>query len=238
MSIHYTYGTMFAGKTHAMVNFVQQTHLSTGAELVVYRVVPTVTHTLRTAEGDLEEIDIKSRSGVSCKGYEIGTDDMPWVELAEIPNNTVVIDEAQFLSHAQVQTIVNNRHTLGLHFHCYGLKSDILGNHFEGSAALMAVAQLHELMSVCECGSLATMNGKVPSETSSETCSETRPDPLKSKAHIDTNSSAYVPLCDKCWFQMMGGAHADNAGLVVEVIPMNNLQQGPPRAKRLRTRPV
>ncbi len=48
---------------------------------------------------------------------------------------------------------------------CYGLRTDFQGNLFEGSAALLALADaLIELKAVCECGRKATMNLRVDSE--------------------------------------------------------------------------
>ena len=48
---------------------------------------------------------------------------------------------------------------------CYGLRTDFQANLFEGSAALLALADtLVELKAVCECGRKATMNLRVDAE--------------------------------------------------------------------------
>jgi thymidine kinase len=47
----------------------------------------------------------------------------------------------------------------------YGLRTDFLGDLFEGSACLLAIADnLIELKAICECGRKATMNLRVDGE--------------------------------------------------------------------------
>ncbi len=54
---------------------------------------------------------------------------------------------------------------LGIPVLCYGLRTDFQGNLFEGSAALLALADnMVELKAVCECGRKATMNLRVDGE--------------------------------------------------------------------------
>lgn len=74
------------------------------------------------------------------------------------PLSCVLIDEAQFLSQAQVRQLTDVADTLDLPVLCYGLRTDFQGNLFEGSTALLAWADdITEIKTVCHCGRKATM---------------------------------------------------------------------------------
>lgn len=74
----------------------------------------------------------------------------------------VLLDEAQFLTAAQVDQLAWIADTLGVPVLAYGLRTDFRGALFEGSARLLALADaLIEIKSVCECGRKATMNLRV-----------------------------------------------------------------------------
>jgi thymidine kinase len=73
-----------------------------------------------------------------------------------------LVDEAQFLTRAQVIGLARVCDDLAIPVLCYGLRTDFRGELFEGSAALMALADiLVELKAVCECGRKATMNLRI-----------------------------------------------------------------------------
>jgi thymidine kinase len=78
------------------------------------------------------------------------------------PLACVLVDEAQFLSRAQVLDLARVCDDLGIPVLCYGLRTDFQGELFEGSAALLGLADmLVELKAVCECGAKATMNLRI-----------------------------------------------------------------------------
>lgn len=74
----------------------------------------------------------------------------------------ILIDEAQFLKKHQVEhlaqiTLEFNRPVLA-----YGLRSDFLGEPFEGSQYLLTWAEeINEIKTVCHCGRKATMNLRI-----------------------------------------------------------------------------
>ncbi|WP_414900819.1 thymidine kinase [Sphingomonas flavalba] len=83
-------------------------------------------------------------------------------EHARRPLSCVLVDEAQFLSRAQVLQLADICDTLGIPVLAYGLRTDFQGTLFEGSAHLLALADaLIELKAVCACGRKATMNLRV-----------------------------------------------------------------------------
>lgn len=74
----------------------------------------------------------------------------------------VLIDEAQFLSPAQVWQAARLADEGGIPVLCYGLRTDFRGDLFPGSGVLLGIADaLVELKAVCHCGRKATMNLRV-----------------------------------------------------------------------------
>lgn len=71
----------------------------------------------------------------------------------KIPINCVFIDEAQFLTKAQVRQLTFVVDELDIPVLAYGLRTDFAGETFEGSHYLLAWAdKLVELKTVCHCG--------------------------------------------------------------------------------------
>ena len=81
---------------------------------------------------------------------------------SDLPVACVLVDEAQFLSAAQVDQLAYLADSTGIPVLAYGLRTDFQGRLFPGSARLLALADaLVEIKSVCECGRKATMNLRV-----------------------------------------------------------------------------
>ena len=77
----------------------------------------------------------------------------------------VLVDEAQFLSRAQVLQLASICDEVGIPVLAYGLRTDFAGNLFEGSGALLGLADaLTEIKAICRCGRKATMNLRVDAE--------------------------------------------------------------------------
>lgn len=74
----------------------------------------------------------------------------------------ILMDEAQFLTKEQVIQLSDVVDTHNLPVLAYGLRSDFLGEPFEGSKYLLAWAEdLVELKTICHCGRKATMNMRI-----------------------------------------------------------------------------
>jgi thymidine kinase len=70
----------------------------------------------------------------------------------------VLVDEAQFLTRAQVWQITDVVDALGIPVLAYGLRTDFRGDLFEGSRHLLAWADnLEEIKTICHSGRKATM---------------------------------------------------------------------------------
>ena len=112
---------------------------------------------------------VKSRIGLEVPAEVLTADDNLFtrVESAHAAASLacVLVDEAQFLTPAQVTQATDIADTLDIPVLCYGLRTDFQGNLFPGSAALLARADdLIELKTICHCGRKATMNVRIGSD--------------------------------------------------------------------------
>lgn len=144
---------------------------------------------------------ISSRIGLSAPAtpFDIGTDIAAQVAArhADAPVACVLVDEAQFLTDAQVDQLAWLADTLGVPVLAYGLRTDFQGALFPGSARLLALADsLIEIKSVCACGRKATMNLRVDDGG--------RPIAQGQQTEIGGNDR-YVALCRRHFTEALAG---------------------------------
>ena len=73
----------------------------------------------------------------------------------------IIVDEAQFLSRAEVEFLTDVVDRLNVPVICYGLRADFKGDLFPGSEALLAWADIiEEVKTICWCGKKATYNAR------------------------------------------------------------------------------
>ncbi|WP_145199845.1 thymidine kinase [Sphingobium sp. B2] len=116
---------------------------------------------------------------------------------AATPLSCVLIDEAQFLTRAQVWQIAALCDDLNIPVLCYGLRTDFRGELFEGSAHLLGLADtLSEIKTVCDCGRKATMNLRVDGQGQA----------VRDGAQTQIGGNdRYVALCRRHYREQMGG---------------------------------
>jgi thymidine kinase len=109
----------------------------------------------------------------------------------------VLIDEAQFLTRDQVWQLAALTDDDDLPVVTYGLRTDFTGALFEGSAALLGIADsLTELKAICECGRKATMNLRVDAEGRA----------VKAGAQTEIGGNdRYVALCRRHFRERLDG---------------------------------
>ena len=74
----------------------------------------------------------------------------------------MLVDEAQFLTRAQVWQLSEVVDALRIPVLCYGLRTDFRGELFEGSQYLLAWAdEMQEIKTICHSGKKATMTVRV-----------------------------------------------------------------------------
>lgn len=105
---------------------------------------------------------VASRIGISEKAtlFDAMTnfEDEVTVGQFSAPLNCILVDEAQFLTKAQVDQLAAIVDDLKIPVLAYGLRTDFRGELFEGSQRLLGIAdELCELKGMCGCGKKATM---------------------------------------------------------------------------------
>ena len=103
---------------------------------------------------------ISSRIGVArdAETFDATTDLFRALERLSPRPACAFLDEAQFLTEAQVWQLARVADDLRIPVMAYGLRVDFRGELFEGSAALLALADdLREVRTICRCGRKATM---------------------------------------------------------------------------------
>jgi thymidine kinase len=116
--------------------------------------------------------------------------------LKQDPCACIFVDEAQFLTKAQVWQLARAVDDLGVPVMCYGLRVDFRGELFPGSAALLALAdEMREARTICFCGKKATMVVRQDSEGHALMEGE--------QVQIGGNET-YVSLCRRHWREAVG----------------------------------
>jgi thymidine kinase len=108
---------------------------------------------------------IGSRIGLEAEAQVFGPQTDMFAAIEQQPSDCVLVDEAQFLTAAQVDQLAAVVDRLGVPVLAYGLRTDFQGALFPGSERLLAIAdKLVELKAVCACGRKATMNLRVDAQ--------------------------------------------------------------------------
>jgi thymidine kinase len=142
---------------------------------------------------------IESRIGLGADAHRFDGETDLWHRVTSAhavqPLACVLIDEAQFLSAAQVWQLARLADEAGIPVLCYGLRTDFQGELFPGSAALLGIADaLVELKAVCHCGRKATMNLRVDESGAA----------VKQGAQTEVGGNdRYVALCRKHFSEAM-----------------------------------
>ena len=150
----YVYGAMSSGKTTKLLQ-TRYNYISQGHRVMIAK--PEVDtkgdNKVVSRLGLSEKVDILIKQDSNLyKFFSICKD-------AEAQPKVILVDEAQFLSENNVNDLCDIVDILGIDIICYGIKLDSNGNMFEGSANLMAKADvLREEISICKCGRRATEN--------------------------------------------------------------------------------
>ena len=129
---------------------------------------------------------VGSRSGLKAECYFVEELDQIDLDLYDC----IIVDEAQFLTKAQVEQMVDIVDNKNIPVICYGLRADFKGKLFEGSHWLLAWADtIEEIKTVCWCGRKAIWNARIVDGKV-----------VKDGAQIQLGGNeSYVALCRKHW---------------------------------------
>ncbi|MGR5238199.1 thymidine kinase [Vibrio alfacsensis] len=105
---------------------------------------------------------VSSRIGLQSDAQLFRHDTNLYQEIAALneaeKRHCILVDECQFLSKEQVYQLTEVVDKLHIPVLCYGLRTDFLGELFEGSKYLLSWAdKLVELKTICHCGRKANM---------------------------------------------------------------------------------
>ncbi|GLO60483.1 thymidine kinase [Vibrio sp. MACH09] len=105
---------------------------------------------------------VSSRIGLQSDAQLYGEETDLYQEIEALhkqeKRHCILVDECQFLSKTQVYQLTEVVDKLNIPVLCYGLRTDFLGELFEGSQYLLSWAdKLIELKTICHCGRKANM---------------------------------------------------------------------------------
>ena len=155
--LYFYYSAMNAGKTTTLLQSAYN-YRERGMRVLI--LTPRLDH--RAGSGV-----VASRIGLQAQAVGFDrTQDLQRLVEADIAAHgrldCVLVDEAQFLTKAQVWQLSEVVDRLRIPVLCYGLRTDFRGELFEGSQYLLAWAdELQEIKTICHSGKKATMTVRV-----------------------------------------------------------------------------
>ena len=188
--LYFYYSAMNAGKTTTLL---QSSHNYAERGMTTLLLKPLI--------DDREGLNvIRSRVGLEAEAKNFEKDDN-LLQTIEAKQNTkslncFLVDEAQFLTRDQVIQLGNVVDRLEIPVLCYGLRTDFLGELFEGSRSLLAWAdELREIKTVCHCGKKAIMTVRLNEEGK----------PLQAGEQIQIGGNeSYVSMCRRHFKSSLG----------------------------------
>lgn len=195
--LHFFHGVMGSSKT-AQLLMQRYNYQQLGLKVALLKPAIDTRISLNTV---YSRIGLQAQAEVVLHPGDSVQEQLNWLAVQHAHNNYeyVFVDEAQFLSEAQVQELADLADEREIF--CYGLKTDFQGNFFPGSAALLRLAEdIQEVTGgLCWCGKKATMNTRVDQHLNVIKEGE--------QVLIDNQQQIkYIGLCYKHWRE--GKAHA------------------------------
>ena len=156
--LYFYYSAMNAGKTTTLL----QSNYN-------YQERGMTTMVLKPRLDDRFGTQVRSRIGLEADAVEFDEADnllaLVKQHLASRPLHCVLVDEAQFMTRAQVEQLADVVDGNGIPVLAYGLRTDFQGELFPGSAHLLAWAdELREIKTICFCGRKATMVARLDAD--------------------------------------------------------------------------
>ena len=176
--LYFRYGAMGSSKT-ANAIMVRHNYLERGQRVLMLK--PRVD----SRDGATM---VASRSGLSCECQFI--EDLDRFNVRDY--DCLIVDEAQFLSRAQVERLVRVVDVDNVPVIAYGLRCDFRNELFEGSQWLLAWADtIEEVKTICWCGKKAVCNARVVDGKVAR----------EGEQIVLGGSESYVSLCRRHWTQ-------------------------------------
>ncbi len=181
--LYFYYSSMNAGKTTSLLQS-SYNYQERGMNTLLFTAA---------IDNRFEVGKITSRIGLTSEAIAFKAEDDLFKETKSVHNrdkiHCVLVDEAQFLTKEQVFQLTEVTDRLNIPVLAFGLRTDFLGNLFEGSRALLAWAdELKELKTICHCGKKATMVVRLDQDNN----------PVREGSQIEIGGNdRYVSMCRK-----------------------------------------
>jgi len=186
--LHFYYSAMNAGKTTTLLQS-DYNYRERGMQTLLFTPV---------FDNRYQEGWIASRIGLRSPAIVYSLDFNFFIHIKnqarKIANlSCVLIDEAHFLTKMQVQQLCQIVDQLDIPVLAYGLRTDFMGEPFEGSKYLSALSEhLTEIKTICHCGRKATMNQRVNPQGN----------PILEGEQVEIGGNErYIALCRKHFIQ-------------------------------------
>lgn len=181
--LYFRFGAMNCGKTTALLQ-VAHNYQEKGLNVVV----------LKSSTDKKGDKNIVSRLGIEREvDYLLDPTDNILDKINLEGLNCILVDEVQFMTDSQVKELWMIAKLYDISVICYGLKTNFKAQLFEGSKALLSVAdELEELVTICSCGRKAKFNARVENGEFVKEGAEVA---------IDGIDASYEPLCGKCYIE-------------------------------------
>lgn len=182
--LYFYYGVMGAGKTTSLLQ-TEYNYSKQGYKPLIIR------PKLDDREGQQNGFGPVQSRIFAGKHQALYVDSITPEVLKDINFDILLVDEVQFFKPADIEMLSQIVDKDNIPVVCYGLKTDVNGNLFEGAAKLIAIADsIKELKHICKCGSKAVMHiryvdGKV--------------DNSHKPIAVEKGNITYASVCRKCW---------------------------------------
>ncbi len=186
--LYFSYAAMNAGKSTILLQAAHN-YFERGMQTSLY------TSSLYV-EGGIGKISSRIGLDVPANLYDNKID--LFADIATANKNKkidcIFVDEAQFLTSEQVWQLARVADHLKIPIMCFGLRTDFQGKLFEGSAELLAIADvLREIRTICDCGSKATMVVRMDENGQA----------IREGDQVSIGKDVYVSLCRRHWEERM-----------------------------------
>ncbi|SHL03818.1 thymidine kinase [Pseudonocardia thermophila] len=185
--LYFRYGAMNSGKSTALIQVAHNYEERGQRVFVVKPAVDTKSPTVLSRINVEREVDLVVDEHTALRDAVLAT---PGPRI-----DCVLVDEAQFLTPAQVEDLFR----LAVQHHvpviAYGLRSDFRTRGFPGSIRLMELAHsIEELKTICRCGRKATLNARTVDGEFTRSGDQVAID----------GDVGYESMCGTCYLQKVG----------------------------------
>lgn len=182
--LYFRYGVMGCGKTTLLLQVIYN-YYEKGMKTILIK--PSID--TKASDSVSSRIGLEKKVDVLLKAHDRIMD----INFNEV--KAIVVDEAQFLTPAQVDELYYVTKFLEIPVICYGIRCDFSMNTFPGSARLLAIAdQLEEIKTICKCGVKATQNVRYKDGVPVFSGNQVEID--------DGKTYTYGNLCGKCYLKL------------------------------------